>query len=174
MTKPTEMLSREHQNILKVTNALLRECSAIDSGKGVDRAFFEKALDFIKNYADKFHHMKEEDILFVELSKDGVQMHCGPMEQMVYEHNIGRGHVKGMEEGLGNGDKGKLISNARAYAQLLQEHIYKEDYILYPMADGALSDEMQKSILERFEGVMQKFGSWEKYDSIAAEFEKRQ
>mgnify|MGYP001594869718 CR=1 FL=1 len=176
MKKPTEILSEEHQYILKVIGALNRECDAIDNGKNIDKNFFERAIDFIRNYADKFHHAKEEDILFKELCRDDVKMHCNPTEQMLYEHDLGRNFVKGMESALKENNKSKLIENARGYAQLLQDHIYKEDNILYPMADEALNDKKQKSMLEKFKQAESKRfskGTKENYLSIANEFEKR-
>lgn len=174
MDKPTEILSEEHQNILKVALALEKECDALKSGKGMDKAFFEKAVDFIKNYADKFHHAKEEEILFVELCRDSVQMHCNPTQQMLYEHDLGRNFVKGLEEGLKQNNKAKVIENARGYAQLIQEHIFKEDNILYPMANEALDQEAQKLILKRFKEAEAKFAkaAKEKYLSLVKEFGK--
>lgn len=148
--KPTKILSDEHKNILKVIEALNKECDLLESGKELDKDFFNKAIDFIRNYADKFHHAKEEEILFKELCKDTVEMHCNPTQQMLHEHDLGRNFVKEMEQGLNENNKEKVIENARGYAQLLQEHIYKEDNILYPMADEALNKNMQKSILEKF------------------------
>ena len=147
---PTKILSDEHQNILKVIDALTKECNVLESGKELNKDFFEKAIDFIRNYADKFHHAKEEDILFKELCKDTVQMHCNPIPQMLHEHDLGRNFVKGMEEALKENNKEKVIENARGYIELLQEHIHKEDNILYPMADEALNQEIQESILKRF------------------------
>lgn len=169
------MLSEEHKHILKALSVLTKECNNIQSGGELRKEFFNKAVDFIKNYADKFHHAKEEDILFKELSKDTVEMHCNPMEQMLYEHNLGRGFIKGVEEGLKENNKDKVLENARNYVELLQGHIFKEDNILYPMADEALSEEVQKSILSQFsEAEKQKFkkGAKEKYLSIAEELQK--
>ncbi|MFQ5475021.1 MAG: hemerythrin domain-containing protein [Candidatus Nanoarchaeia archaeon] len=147
MSKAMALLSDEHKHILNVIDALLKECSSIDS-KGLDKVFFEKAIDFIRNYADKFHHAKEEDILFVELAS--ADMHCDPTKQMLHEHDLGRGFVKGMEEGVKGNDKNKVVENARAYASLLQEHIRKEDMILYPMADDSLSGQALDSMLVKF------------------------
>ena len=107
--KPTKILSDEHQNILKVIDALTKECNVLESGKELDKDFFEKAIGFIRNYADKFHHAKEEDILFVELCKDTVKMQCNPVQQMLYEHDLGRNFVKGMEQGVKENNKAKVI-----------------------------------------------------------------
>ena len=66
MKTALQMLSNEHQNILKVVDALLKECNTLELDKPINNDFFLKSIDFIKNYADKFHHAKEEDILFQE------------------------------------------------------------------------------------------------------------
>lgn len=150
MKTTSQMLSDEHQNILKVIEALLKEC---DFSGDIDKDFFKKAISFIRGYADKFHHAKEEDILFVELNKKEVKMHCNPTEQMLYEHDLGRGFIKELEQGVKEGDKDKVIKNAKEYAELLKEHIFKEDNILYPMADKALNSEIEKEMLGKFQQV---------------------
>lgn len=171
----TQILSEEHQNILKVIAAIEKECEKLDSGQKIDEDFFTRSIDFIRNYADKFHHAKEEDILFKEFCKDTSKVHCNPVDQMLHEHNVGREFVKGMEKNIKNKDKKKLAENARGYARLLQEHIFKEDNILYPMTDEAIDEKRQKSMLKQFDEAEKKFskGTKEKYVKLAKEFETR-
>ena len=174
MSTPTKILSDEHQNILKIVSVVVKECDALESGRDLDKNFFTKVIDFIRNYADKFHHAKEEDILFVELCKDTARMHCNPTGQMLFEHDLGRNFVKNMEAGLGENNNKKVMENARGYAQMIQEHIFKEDNILYPMADEALGAEIQASMLERFKEVETKFeAEIKKLLSLVEEFERR-
>ena len=174
MSTPTKILSDEHQNILKVVGVVVKECDGLESGKDLDKSFFTKVIDFIRNYADKFHHAKEEDILFVELCKDSAQMHCNPTGQMLFEHDLGRNFVKNMEEGLEENNNRKVMENARGYAQMIEEHIFKEDNILYSMADEALGAEIQASMLERFKEVETKFeAEIKKLLSLVEEFERR-
>jgi len=54
------------------------------------KSLFNKVIDFIKNYADKFYHVKEEGILFKEFNKCTEEgcVHCNPVEQMLVEHYI--------------------------------------------------------------------------------------
>jgi len=153
MSNPTKILTEEHQNILKFIEILNEECDAIEKEGRIDYEFLKKAVDFIKNYADKFHHKKEEDVLFVELCKPNVMMHCNPVQQMLYEHDIGRKFVKGLENGLKKKSKKDILENARGYAELLREHIFKEDNILYPMAENALSKNIKQKIGERFKKI---------------------
>ena len=156
MKTAMQILLDEHKNILKIAEALNKECDALESGKKLNTDFFSQAIEFIREYADRFHHAKEEDILFKELCRPDAKMHCNPVEQMLYEHNLGRNFVKGMEEGLKEGNKNRITENARGYSQLIQEHINKEDNILYPMADEALSEKAKKSMLKKFNEIEKK------------------
>ena len=154
MRKPTEILSDEHKNILKVVSMLDQECDSLER-KTIDRDFFEKVIDFIKNYADRFHHAKEEDILFEEMNRVE-NLHCNPVQQMLLEHNMGREFVRGMETSLNKNDKKELERNARGYIRLIQEHIFKEDNILYPMADEGLDKKVQDLMIKRFKEAEEK------------------
>jgi hemerythrin-like domain-containing protein len=85
-------------------------------------------------------------------SDDGC-VHCNPVEQMLVEHDEGRDAVKLMEEGINERNKEKVLGGARGYVSLIKEHIFKEDNILYPMADGVLSEEVEKEMFEKFEKI---------------------
>jgi hemerythrin-like domain-containing protein len=154
MSKSTKILSDEHKNILKVVDLLEKECDSLNQ-KPIDRDFFEKVIDFIRNYADKFHHAKEENILFKEFCKsaENGELHCNPVDQMLMEHDMGREFVKGMEIGLNKNDKEELGRNAKGYIGLIREHIFKEDNILYPMADESLSKSVQDSMEKEFKKI---------------------
>ncbi|MEK6875456.1 MAG: hemerythrin domain-containing protein [Nanoarchaeota archaeon] len=155
MEKTIRILVDEHKNILAIADVIEKECNEIDKGKKVDEEFFRKVIDFIRNYADKFHHAKEEDILFKEFCKTAEKggLHCNPVEQMLYEHDSGRNFVKGIEDRMKEKNRKKVIENALCYVQLIREHIFKEDNILYPMAEEALSMKTQKEMLSKFEKI---------------------
>ena len=76
---------------------------------------------------------------------------------MLKEHEEGRSYVRAITEALtveGEGEelpKAALVENVRAYLSLLNEHIRKEDEILFNMADEVLSSEEQKKLLREFE-----------------------
>ncbi|MDP2925085.1 MAG: hemerythrin domain-containing protein [Nanoarchaeota archaeon] len=152
-SKPINILMDEHIEIMKVVDSFIEEAESLKNGKELDKEFFKKAIDFIKNYADKFHHAKEEDILFKEFCKKESELHCNPVEQMLYEHDLGRGFVKKIQEGIDNNDKNLVIENSINYAELLKQHIFKEDSILYPMADEVLDEKMKNKILSRFKDI---------------------
>ena len=148
-TTTTSRLSEEHRHIIDVVNALMDECDSIDKGGDINKAFFTNAISFIRDYADGYHHSKEEDILFTELARfDYVRR--GPLEQMLREHRIGRQHVAEMERGLLENNKDLLLSGGRGYADLLVHHIFKEDHVLYPLAEQLLPSEAKQRIISSF------------------------
>ena len=147
------MLMNEHKNILQAIDALLNQAAKDEKDGSPNSDFYLAAIDFIRNYADKFHHAKEEDILFVELNKDSANMHCNPTEQMLYEHDLGRKYIKELEAGVNLNNLARALAGARGYGNLLKDHIYKEDNILYPMADEALSDKIKEEMLVKFKKI---------------------
>ena len=152
MSQISDMLIKEHKNILKVVDVLLKECDKIEGGNSIDKEFFRQVINFIRNYADKFHHAKEEDLMFKELcnNETNEKLHCNPVEQMLHEHDLGRNFVKEMEKGIEENDKDRIVDNGKGYAHLLQEHIFKEDNILYPMSEEAFSESVKKKMIKRF------------------------
>ncbi len=153
MKNVTQVLSEEHQNILKVINVVLEECEQLAYGKKLDKKFFNEVIRFIKNYADGFHHIKEEDILFKTMLNNPENMHCNPIPVMLNEHDAGRQYVKGMESALSKENVKDLIENAQGYCYLLQNHIYKEDNILYPMAEQGLDEQQKQQVDELYRKV---------------------
>ncbi len=150
MNAALQFLVAEHEKILQTVLELEKICSQLKTGAAIDQVFFGESIDFIQNYADAFHHAKEEKILFVELEKPGVLAHCNPVPQMLREHEEGRRLAREMRTALRQNDREKLMAASLGYATLLREHIMKEDQILYPMAEEALSPEVKKTIEERF------------------------
>jgi hemerythrin-like domain-containing protein len=172
----TENLMREHQLILKYVDLMERYVEF--SLKHPDTSvLLEKApgfIEFIHEFADHFHHAKEEDILFRYLEVPGVLTHCNPVPQMLMEHDKGREYVRNMELAVQAKALNMLASNAVQYAQLLKEHIYKEDNILYPMGENGLSDEAKTVLLKEYYVTDQRLDSramWDKYENLYRELE---
>jgi hemerythrin-like domain-containing protein len=157
--KPTEQLKEEHQAIKVMLRISEKACQKLESGEEVNPEHLEQMVEFIRVFADKCHHGKEEDLLFTAMEEAGIPKESGPIGVMLTEHDMGRGYVRGMSEAVTQykaGDRkasSAIVENARNYIALLTQHIDKEDHILYPMADMHLSEERQKELVEEFERV---------------------
>lgn len=176
--KATEALKQDHQVIESVLAALQR---LMRSPQAIPLDVWRKAVDFISNFADRCHHLKEEKIFFPALEERGMPSEGGPIGMMLFEHEQGRAYVKRMIEALELATEDPeaatpiLFENARAYSRLLEQHINKENEILFEMADGVLSRQEQKDLLRAFEEHEEKeigSGVHEKYLKIAEELER--
>lgn len=178
--KASEALKSDHRVIERVLAVLER---LTESRGEISIEVWSKAVDFIRNFADRCHHLKEEKVFFPALAERGVPLEGGPIGVMLMEHEEGRGYVRAMSEALALGEKDPdaakkaLVQNARPYLRLLREHIMKEDQILFQMAEEILTDEEQKKLLREFEEHEAEeigAGVHERFLLIAEELEKYQ
>lgn len=126
--------------------------------------------DFIRNFADKFHHAKEEDILFKYFDEN-----LEIVKTMLDDHEKGRSYVKSLIESLEMREKEGIFLNLMAYRDLLSEHIKKEDEILYPWMDRNLSINQVGQLYSKFNEVDEKKGDnfVEKYTKFIIDLEKK-
>ncbi|NOZ03836.1 MAG: hemerythrin [FCB group bacterium] len=170
--KPTEQLTEEHNSIKLMLMIMSNVCEKLEAGEKVKPEHLQQIIEFIKVFADKCHHGKEEDLLFQAMIEVGFPRDAGPIGVMLYEHGAGRDYVKKMSDaailyGEGDGDASSVIvENARSYISLLTQHIDKEDHILYPMADGQLSEAKQQELSDKFEIVNRDQIGQEKIDEM--------
>jgi hemerythrin-like domain-containing protein/uncharacterized protein (DUF2249 family) len=153
---PTQILKDEHTLILQALDGLERKLIALEAGAAPDRAYLDKAVKFIRTFADQCHHGKEEDLLFKTMVNRGFPLQGGPIAVMLSEHEAGRAYVRDMADaaaaiGTDPAATQKIIRNGRAYIQMLRPHIDKENMILYAMADNMLSADDQARLVEEFE-----------------------
>ena len=164
MLDPIQELMDEHRIIEKVLTALT---SAAD--QEVSLEFYEKAVDFIANFADKCHHGKEEERLFPVLEEKGIPREAGPIGCMCDEHEIGRGHVQRMRELIQGADLVGLRRESLNYVGLLRNHIQKEDNVLFPMGRGVLSQVELQQLRVKFDEVEHGGQCHHHYGSLADE-----
>lgn len=152
MKTATQNLENDHIHILRLTSIML----AMVEQKSAEADHFELVVDLIRNFADGLHHAKEEELLFPLLGEKGFSPELGPVAVMLMEHVQGRNFVKGVIAGIdefrkGNNDAIKSIyENMSGYANLLQNHIAKENNVLFRMADQMFSADEQQTLIEQF------------------------
>jgi len=177
----TDNLKEEHQVILRMTKILKAASERLEAGEQMDIDVFKKAVEFIQTFADRCHHGKEQDTLFPLLGQRGIPTIGGPIAVMLMEHEQGRRYVKGLSEASNTytpDDKTTHIAitqNAQGYAELLEQHIYKEDNILYPMGNRVLTPNDNQQLLEKFQKIENNIigkGKHDHYLNMINELEK--
>ena len=152
----TQLLMHEHSLILQALSAMERRIAALEAGAAPDRAFFEKAVEFLRTFADRSHHGKEEDILFKRMVEDlDFPRNAGPVAVLTTEHERGREFIRRIAQavavlGQDPAASRQIIENGRGYIQLLRIHIEREDNVVFPMVDQFLDDADQARLMAEF------------------------
>ncbi len=140
-------MMQEHELIVEVLAALQAMAEKLAAGKEVARQDVADFGRFFRDFADKCHHGKEEDRLFVKMVEAGFPKDGGPIAVMLAEHDAGRQEVRGLLAiGSGSGplseaERARAIECAGQLVPLLYAHIQKENNILYPMAQDTIPPE---------------------------------
>lgn len=144
-----EILMAEHENIVRFADVMKIKCCNVLEGEVVDTKLFREAIDFVRNYADKHHHGKEEQILFERmLAKLGPVAEKLVKMGMLVEHDLGRLYMTELEAALNRYDENKntenkldILTNMTGYIDLIKRHAGKENAVVFSFADRSLTDE---------------------------------
>lgn len=131
---PTGPLVWEHRLIERMIALMAERLTAIDETGAVDPDFIDTATDFIRTYADRCHHGKEEDILFRELAKKELDPALRTaMDGLISDHVFGRQTTRRLvaaNEVYRTGDQSALVTIRSAIQTLVDfypVHIATED-----------------------------------------------
>lgn len=168
----------EHRLIERMISLMRDALVQIESIQQVDPVFVDTAVDFIRTYADRTHHGKEEDILFRELSKRSMSAKDQQvMEELLEEHVFGRQTTKALVEAntrYRNGERSALADVARQLQTLVEfypKHIEKEDKVFFPASRAYFADEEEQAMLTEFWEFDRKM-IHEKYKAVVEELEQ--
>jgi len=178
-----DLMVSEHKNIKRMLKVIRSMCIKVLNNDEIDYQDFDKVIDFVRNYADKHHHAKEENILFKKMQQElDESIAKGPVAAMFAEHDQGRFFISNLENALEKykaGDidsKVDIIANSICYTDLLNRHIDKEDTAIYSFAKRALSKEALEEVEQKcneVESTAEEKKKQEKYITLVEEFEKK-
>jgi hemerythrin-like domain-containing protein len=146
----------EHRLIEKFLALANRKTAAMDN-KNYDPIFIDTVVDFIKTYADRTHHGKEENILFVELGKKSLnEKDARIMKELIEEHRQAREKVARIverNERFKSGDRevvGEISEIVAWLASFYPVHIRKEDDTFFPDTEKYFDEKEMDAMLARF------------------------
>ncbi|MBP1710097.1 MAG: hemerythrin cation binding domain protein [Deltaproteobacteria bacterium] len=157
--KPIGPLMWEHRLIEKMLGHMMRHMDRAETEKKINPFIIDAAVDFIRIYADRTHHGKEEEILFRDLAQKELTADLkNTMQELLDEHVWGRkttaqvvaaktAYLSGEEEKLGD-----IISLARELGSFYPKHIEKEDkHFFYPCQEYFSLPEQEKMLAQFWE-----------------------
>ena len=175
---PAGPLMIEHRLIERMIALLKKELQSIKAREKVDLSFTDNLIDFIKTYADRTHHGKEEDILFKNLEGKTISGdHEKIMKELIEDHRYGRKLTPDLLEARDKYESGftsavfDLIEIMKKLADFYPRHIEKEDKHFFIPAMEYFSRQEQDRILEEFWEFDKKM-IHEKYTRIVESHEK--
>ncbi len=144
-----DILVKEHDQILCFAALMKKECCLILQEGKVDTALFRRAVSFVRNYADRHHHGKEEQILFERmLLRLGTVAEKLIKAGMLVEHDLGRLYMSELEKALERYDAGQstedkldILTYMTAYIDLIKRHAEKENAVVFGFAERSLAKE---------------------------------
>jgi hemerythrin-like domain-containing protein len=154
---PIAPLMIEHRLIERMITVIRKEIGRIENGGEIDPGFIDDAVDFIRTYADRCHHGKEEDILFRDLGRKELTSYDRIMvEELKEDHRKGRENTAllvAAKERFIKGDKdqsGKILDEMKFFVDFYPKHIEKEDKHFF-MPSMSLFTEDEKDAMMREE-----------------------
>jgi hemerythrin-like domain-containing protein len=176
--KPIGPLMHEHRLIERMIAVIAKRKDVMARNRKVDTVFIDTAVDFIRTYADKTHHGKEEDILFRDLAKKQMSVeYTRIMQELLDEHVFARkttGELFAAKERWIAGDTKSIdvvIERITTLVDFYPEHIRKEDKeFFFPILDYLTKDEQDRMLAEFYEFDRQMIH--QKYRWVVESFEK--
>ena len=169
----------EHRLIERMLSVIKDVLAKIETKHNVDPVFVDIAVDFIRVYADRTHHGKEEDILFRELNNKSLTPEDRQlMKELIEEHVFGRKTTKALVEAntrYRNGDETALAdiaANLKTLTEFYPRHIEKEDKKFFPSSRAYFTEEEDQAILAKF-WEFDRNMIHEKYKSLVEGFESQ-
>ncbi len=167
----------EHRLIERMLSVIKDVLAKIESKHKVDPVFVDIAVDFIRVYADRTHHGKEEDILFREMKNKPLSAEDRRvMNELIEEHVFGRQTTKALvvantryRDGDGTA-LGDIADKLKTLIEFYPRHIEKEDKVFFPSSRAYFTDEEEQTMLAEFWEFDRKM-IHEKYKSVVEGFE---
>jgi hemerythrin-like domain-containing protein len=166
--------------IERALRALDGMCLNLKSGGDVPPEALYQILDFIQNFADRFHHAREETYLFPALGQNGIQKDGGALGFLTNEHEVERMLTAELELAIGeyrHGDSeaiDRFVDAANLYREHMVRHMREEDAVLFRLAEEVLEEPVKASLIQAFaqEEAQCSDGVVARYERLAKELEK--
>lgn len=181
MQRATEALEREHKVIQKVVAVMAQLVAQLELRHTVNEDLLRDVLQFMRVFSDQCHHGKEEGYFFPYLESKGVPSTGCPLSALKGEHAKSRQLLADLNSAtdsyISDPEKGRLtlVQVLQSLVALYPAHIWKEDYLLFPMADKILRDTDEEVLLRQFEIAEESLGTHahETFEKLADDLSQR-
>ena len=158
---PFRIMTREHYPIIEVASVL----SAMRTTHDIDSETLRMVIEFIRKFADLYHHEKEEKVVFEQAKKKRID--TSPIDAMEKEHEMTRSRVREALASLEKGDLKNAIVNLREWANFIPDHIDRENHSLFPGLDMVFGENEREILLREFSRIDLELGNFREMQEFA-------
>ncbi|SPF33088.1 conserved hypothetical protein [Syntrophobacter sp. SbD1] len=156
---PKDALREEHGATMKMLAVLRRLMTkAVDLKEGETKDL-EALIEFFDVYVDRYHHGKEEQVLFPALSLTLAVRIDSIIDSLIKDHREARtimGQIRSKAVTLhscSEAERYELKERADLYVDLVRKHIRKENSELLPLIEERLSEPERLQMAGQFQNV---------------------
>ena len=139
-----DILTDEHRLILRMVNVLTFLHKRLENGLEANVTDLTDIVDFFEIFVDKNHHAKEEDGLFPALERRGLSPQECSIKSLKREHEQARNLMAKLTRAIEKYETGdptarsEVSTTLRNSIDLYNDHVWKENIILFPMSENVL------------------------------------
>jgi len=158
MNNPVDTLVMEHDIIMSYIDAAkaIHPLAESQVEEYVKRA--SELVDFFREYADCYHHKKEEAILFPGMSKENELLSEGIIKEMLENHEEFRNDISEIKSALERKDLRTADSILQNYCNKLLDHIAVENDELFQMVSSLIPETEQEKMYFEFVDIDRELG----------------
>ncbi|MDE3067098.1 MAG: hemerythrin domain-containing protein [Verrucomicrobiota bacterium] len=155
-TTAIKQMTAEHRHIETVIKSLEGAAAALEDRQRLDVEKLRKVAEFLRVYADRRHHQREEVLFFPVLVKRGVPGQGCPLGGLNHEHEKSRALLAALEERIAFYEQERpgadqvLQQALREIVKLYQHHLWMEDAMVFPLAEKVISEDDDRELLGKF------------------------
>jgi hemerythrin-like domain-containing protein len=176
---PLDFLMKEHGLIERMFLLMEHEVEKMKNHNEANILFVKTAVDFIKMYADRTHHGKEEKILFRDLEKKPLSPnHINVMKELLEDHVWARTTVGQLANAMNQYLKGdikileQVINFLSEFVEFYPKHIKKEEQYFFLQVINHFTNEEQEKMFQEFEAFDPPL-IYEKYEEVIETLQKK-
>ncbi len=174
--KALDNLKQDHLAVERVLDLFDEAGNRVRTGRPVPSGFERWAVESLCHFCGHCHRLKEENALFPLLRVRGMPGEAGPLGVILAEHKQGQIYLRRMMDDAVRRDHVGFALLAEEYAQWLRRHMFKENYVIFQMAETCLTDEDDSQLMEIFHRIEQEFGGdqiHERFDADIKQWEEK-
>ena len=160
-----DTLKEEHRLVRRFLDNIEVTLDLMDRGGEVPEQFFDLLIDFSKTFMDKYHHFKEEYIIFLKLAEKKGGEIDPQIVSLRDQHERGRYLVRNIKQSVAGYLRKDEIARAEilehlGHFHLLQkQHLNRENHVFIPMARESFNSSELKEFEEEFEKEKNRLGT---------------